>query len=40
LWLALHLKKSNKCKIEPPEWLDFDILTELFNKEKEDNDNL
>ncbi|KAL4484355.1 hypothetical protein ABPG74_019532 [Tetrahymena malaccensis] len=39
LWLAIHLKRSNKCRIVPPDWLNEQILTKVFDSEKQ-NDEL
>ncbi|XP_068140147.1 probable DNA replication complex GINS protein PSF2 [Drosophila tropicalis] len=34
LWLATHLRKQQKCRIVPPEWMDMDILEEIKEEEK------
>jgi len=36
LWLALLLKKRRKCKIQQPDWLDPDYLTEVLKEEQSD----
>eukprot|EP00126_Sphaerothecum_destruens_P008106 Sdes_comp20093_c0_seq1m13050 len=33
-WLALTLKKRQKCKVKPPEWLCLDVLNEKYEEEK------
>lgn len=35
IWLAVNLKKQQKCKIRPPDWMDVDTLDALKNIEKE-----
>lgn len=35
IWLAVNLKKQQKCKILPPDWMDADTLEALKNIEKE-----
>lgn len=40
LWLALHLKKTNKCRILAPEWLSVDKLKESYRLEKENEQEL
>ena len=35
LWLAIQLKKANKCSIKPPEWLNPEKLDRKFAEEKE-----
>jgi GINS complex subunit 2 len=34
LWLAIHLRKQQKCRLVPPEWMDKDLLEELKEEEK------
>jgi len=34
LWLAVTLKKRQKCKIQPPSWIHIDYLTERLEGEK------
>ncbi|KAJ3046010.1 DNA replication protein psf2 [Rhizophlyctis rosea] len=34
LWLALTLKKKQKCQIQPPSWMDPDHLTQKIEEEK------
>ncbi|KAH8413533.1 hypothetical protein KR009_012000 [Drosophila setifemur] len=34
LWMATHLRKQQKCRIVPPEWMDMDILEEIKEEEK------
>ncbi|XP_003384647.1 PREDICTED: DNA replication complex GINS protein PSF2-like [Amphimedon queenslandica] len=35
LWLAVSLKKQQRCHIQPPEWLNVDMLTQKKQDEKE-----
>lgn len=35
MWLAVNLKKQQKCKIQPPDWMDVETLEALKNIEKE-----
>ncbi|XP_055386420.1 probable DNA replication complex GINS protein PSF2 [Condylostylus longicornis] len=34
LWLAIHLRKQQKCRIVPPDWMELEILEELKEEEK------
>lgn len=34
LWIAVNLKQQQKCKIQPPDWMDVDKLEELKEEEK------
>lgn len=34
LWLAVHMKKQQKCRIVPPTWFDRDQLEDLKEEEK------
>lgn len=34
LWLAIHLRKQQKCRIVSPVWMDKDILEEIKEAEK------
>lgn len=34
LWLACHLRKQQKCRYVPPEWMDLTVLEELKENEK------
>lgn len=34
LWLALHLKKNQKCQIQAPEWMDPETLADALEEEK------
>lgn len=34
LWLAIHLKRQQKCRIVPPTWMDREYLEELKETEK------
>lgn len=34
LWLAIHLRKQQKCRIVPPAWMDKDVLDEIKEAEK------
>ncbi|CAO1376658.1 unnamed protein product [Diamesa serratosioi] len=34
LWLAIHMKKQQKCRIVPPSWIDRDILEDTKEFEK------
>lgn len=34
LWLAIHMKKQQKCRIVPPSWIDKDILEDAKEFEK------
>ncbi|TPX34077.1 hypothetical protein SmJEL517_g03278 [Synchytrium microbalum] len=36
LWLAVTLKKKQKCNIQPPEWLDADRLQDLSKRERDE----
>lgn len=36
LWLAVHLRRQQKCRIIPPSWLSIERLTEF--KEAEDSE--
>ena len=38
LWLALFLKKRDKCQIKPPEWLEVDRLKATLAEERENED--
>ena len=38
LWLAVHLKKTQRANIKPPEWLDVDHLSALLDSEKRVDD--
>ena len=40
LWLAVALKRSKKCQIQPPPWLDEATLGEIFRAEKESGASL
>ncbi|KAI9018291.1 hypothetical protein DFJ74DRAFT_211223 [Hyaloraphidium curvatum] len=35
VWLAITLKRRNKCRIEPPAWLDYEHLKGKLAKEEE-----
>lgn len=35
LWLAINLRQRHKCRIEPPQWLNVDTLTEKKREEQE-----
>lgn len=37
IWLALHLRKSNRCRIKIPFWLQVDQLKEVLEEEKASN---
>lgn len=34
LWLAIHMKKQQKCRIVPPTWMEVDLLEEICEEEK------
>ncbi|XP_055918949.1 probable DNA replication complex GINS protein PSF2 [Eupeodes corollae] len=34
LWLAIHLRKQQKCRIVPPMWMDMELLEEIKEEEK------
>jgi GINS complex subunit 2 len=34
LWLAIHMRQQQKCRIVPPEWMDRDTLDEIKDNEK------
>lgn len=34
LWLAIHLRKQQKCRLVPPEWMDMDKLEDIREEEK------
>ncbi|XP_022225750.1 probable DNA replication complex GINS protein PSF2 [Drosophila obscura] len=34
LWMATHLRKQQKCRIVPPEWMDMDTLEDIKEEEK------
>lgn len=34
LWLAIHLRKQQKCGIVPPEWMDIEQLEDIKEAEK------
>ena len=34
LWLGIHLRKQQKCRIVPPQWMDMDLLEEIKEEEK------
>lgn len=34
LWLAIHMKKQQKCRIVPPVWIDRDLLEDQKELEK------
>lgn len=34
LWLAVHMKKQQKCRIVPPTWMDRDLLEDQKEEEK------
>ncbi|XP_037960258.1 probable DNA replication complex GINS protein PSF2 [Teleopsis dalmanni] len=34
LWLAVHLRKQQKCRIVPPQWMDIDTLETIKEEEK------
>lgn len=34
LWLAIHLRKQQKCRIVPPTWMDKEVLDEIKEAEK------
>ena len=38
LWLALFLKKRDKCQIKPPEWLEVDRLKATLAEARENED--
>ena len=35
IWLALYLKKRRKCRIQPPTWLDHEVLALKVEEEKQ-----
>lgn len=35
LWLAIHLRKQQKCRIVPPNWMNLEFLEELKEQEKQ-----
>ncbi|CAN6472177.1 unnamed protein product [Victoria cruziana] len=35
LWLAIALKKRGKCRIQPPEWMSIEKLTQVLDAERE-----
>lgn len=34
LWLAMHMRQQQKCRVVPPEWMERDILEEIKETEK------
>jgi GINS complex subunit 2 len=34
LWLAVHMKKQQKCRIVPPTWMERDLLEDKKEEEK------
>lgn len=34
LWLAIHMKKQQKCRIVPPVWMERDLLEDQKEEEK------
>lgn len=34
LWIAVHLRKQQKCRIVPPEWMNIEQLEEIKEEEK------
>jgi len=38
LWLAVQLKKSKKCQIKPPQWMEIDDLTDRLKQEQTDKE--
>lgn len=36
LWLAIHLRKQDKCRIKPPDWMDAESLKRVLRVEKDD----
>ncbi|KAG5681143.1 hypothetical protein PVAND_010603 [Polypedilum vanderplanki] len=34
IWLAMHLKRQQKCRIVPPNWMEKDLLEDLKEEEK------
>ncbi|XP_055838468.1 probable DNA replication complex GINS protein PSF2 [Episyrphus balteatus] len=34
LWLAIHLRKQQKCRIVPPMWMELELLEEIKEEEK------
>ncbi|XP_055640446.1 probable DNA replication complex GINS protein PSF2 [Toxorhynchites rutilus septentrionalis] len=38
LWLAIHLRQQQKCRIVPPEWMDVTLLEEKKEKEKKEKE--
>ena len=34
IWLAIYLRKRNKCRIIAPEWLNIEYLSEKLKEEK------
>uniref|UniRef100_A0A7S2D0T8 DNA replication complex GINS protein PSF2 n=1 Tax=Octactis speculum TaxID=3111310 RepID=A0A7S2D0T8_9STRA len=39
LWLAVTLRKRQKCKIQPPSWIDYDHLSKILENEQNDLDS-
>ncbi|MCO5556839.1 hypothetical protein L7F22_017629 [Adiantum nelumboides] len=35
LWLAIALKKRSKCRIQPPDWMSVEKLTQVLEEERE-----
>jgi len=35
LWIAVHLKKQQKCRIVPSTWMDVNVLSELKEQERQ-----
>lgn len=35
LWMAVNLKKQQKCKIQPPDWMEVEKLEEIKENEKQ-----
>lgn len=35
LWMAIHLRKQQKCRIVPPSWMDVELLEEKKEEEKQ-----
>lgn len=38
VWVAINLKQRQKCRINPPEWMTVDRLTEFRDQEKESDE--
>jgi hypothetical protein len=38
LWLALYFKERNKCRINPPEYLDEEFIENMIKNEKINTD--